>query len=50
MRGGRGEGYAGGEVAAEVQNWQIRQVNRDGEGRVWRREGVHGTRGSERRE
>lgn len=23
----------GGEVAAEVQNWQIRQVNRDGVGR-----------------
>lgn len=36
MGGGRGEGYRGGEVAAEVRNWQIRQVNRDGEERVWR--------------
>lgn len=32
MGGGKGEGYGRGEVvAAEVRNWQIRQVNRDGE-------------------
>lgn len=37
----------GGEVAAEVQNWQIRQVNRDGGAGG---EGGAQQKGSERRE